>query len=411
MKKQALMASALLLAGSTAFGAGFQINVQGLRQIAMGGTGTGWMWDASSIFYNPGGLARMKGIQAYGSVQFLLPSTQYVETPTGSYSARTQSQVFTPFNLYVGGRLRENGKLAIGLGVYTPFGSGIKWDDNWEGRYSIQSISLQSIFFQPTISYKLGDIVSLGGGFIYATGNLKMRKALPVQDVNGKDGSAELKGNANGIGLNLGIHIKPSESLQIGISYRSQVNMTVKSGTASFVVPNSLASNFPNTNFRAELPLPQVLSVGIGIRPIPQLTLTAEANWVGWNAYDTLRFTYEKTTPALQNTKAPRNYKNTVAVRFGANYKVTDGFALMAGAAYDPSPVVNGYVSPDLPDADRIVLSAGFSWKPISKLTILGAIEFGNSVKREAQYIPDNFNGTYQTKAVIPCIGLTYDFR
>lgn len=411
MKKHALFTTALLLSAAMSFGAGFQVNVQGLRQIAMGGTGTGWMWDASSIFYNPGGLARLKNIQAYGSVQFLLINTQYVQTPTGGYSERSKSQVFTPFNIYVGGRLKEEGKFALGLGIYTPFGSGMTWDDKWEGRYVIQSISMQTIFFQPTLSYKISDVISVGGGFVYATGNVKFKRAVPIQDNYGNDGYGQLKGNANGVGLNLGVHIMPSPQVQIGVNYRSQVNMSVRNGDATFVVPSALSSQFPNTSFKAEVPLPQVFSVGIGVRPTPKLTLTAEANWVGWKPYDTLFFDYEDNTPTLQDTKAPRNYKNTLALRVGANYKATDRLAVMIGGAYDPSPVSDGFVSPDLPDADRWLVTGGLTFKATDKLTILGAIEYGASKKRESEYLPDNFNGKYQTKALIPCIGLTYDFR
>jgi len=411
MKKHALLTATSLLFAAVSFGAGFQVNYQGLRQVAMGGTGTGWMWDASSIFYNPGGLARLKNIQAYGSVQFLMINTQYVQTPTGGYSERSKSQVFTPFNVYVGGRLREEGKLALGLGIYTPFGSGLSWNNNWEGRYVIQSIAMQTIFFQPTLSYKISDAISLGGGFVYATGNVKFKRAMPVQDNAGNDGYAELKGRANGVGLNLGIHIMPTENVQLGINYRSQVNMTVRNGDARFVVPAALSSSFPNTDFKTEVPLPQVFSVGIGVRPVKNLTLTAEVNWMGWKPYDTLFFDYEDNTPALQDTKAPRNYKNTVAFRLGANFKASPRFAVMGGFAYDPTPVADGFVSPDLPDADRWLVTTGLTFKATDRLTLLGALEYGASQKRDAEYLPENFNGKYQTKAFIPCIGITYDFR
>lgn len=411
MKKHALLVTALTLSVSMSFGAGYQINLQGLRQIAMGGTGTGWMWDASSIFYNPGGLARLRNIQAYGSVQFLTAHTQYVQTPTGTYSERSQSQLFTPFNVYIGGRLKEEGRLALGLGIYTPFGSGLSWNDNWEGRYITQSISLQSFFFQPTISYKISDVLSIGGGFIYAAGNVELKRALPIQDNYGNDARARLKGNADGVGLNLGVHIRPSDAVQIGLNYRSQVNMTVKNGTTTFDVPKALSANFPNTDFKAELPLPQVFTVGVGVRPFSQLTLTAEINWVGWNAYDTLFFDYEDNTPTLEDTKAPRNYKNTLTFRIGANYKVSDRVAVMGGAAYDQSPVADGFVSPDLPDANHWIVSGGFSIKASDRFTILGALEYNASEQRNAEYLPDNFNGKYQTKAIIPCIGVTYDFR
>ena len=82
MKKLLQTAAAVVLCSSGSFGAGFQINVQGIRQIAMAGGGTAYPWDASTIFYNPGGLSRLSSVQAYGSVQFLIPRTQYA-APAG----------------------------------------------------------------------------------------------------------------------------------------------------------------------------------------------------------------------------------------------------------------------------------------------------------------------------------------
>jgi long-chain fatty acid transport protein len=410
MRKHALSLIALLLSASMSYGAGFQVAVQGLRQIAMGGTGTAVPWDASTIFYNPAGLSRLKGMQAYASVQFLLINTKYVQTPTGGYSQASQSKVYTPFNVYVGGPIKKDGKLGVGLGIYTPFGSGLSWDDDWEGRYSIQSISMQTIFFQPTVSYRINDVVSLGGGFIYATGNVKFKSAIPIQDQNGKDGFGELKGKGSGVGVNLGVHVKASDKIHVGLNYRSQVEMKVKDGEATFNVPSALKSSFPNTSFETKVQLPSVLSIGVGVKPIEDLTITAEANFIGWKSFDTLRFDFADNTPALQDRRAPRLYKNTMSLRLGAHYSVTDRLALMAGGAYDPTPVTDGFVSPDLPDADRWLITGGLTFKPTDKLTILAAIEYGASEKREAEYTPDNFNGMYQTKAVIPCIGVTYDF-
>lgn len=411
MKKHALLAASLLFPAAMSFGAGYQLNLQGLRQLAMGGGGAAWVWDASTIFYNPGGLSRMDGIQAYGSALFIMPSTKYIQQPTGGYSYTSSEQTFVPFNVYVGGTVGKQKRLGVGLGVYTPFGSGLKWDDDWTGRYINQSIKLQSIFFQPTVSYRVSDIVSIGAGFVYAYGNVNLKQAIPAQDQTGADGHAELKGHGNGFGYNVGIHIRANENLQFGLTYRSEVKMKVNGGDATFNVPVSLSSEFPNTNFSTSLPLPQVLSVGAGFRPCKRLVLTANFDLVGWKSYDTLRFDYDQQTAQLQNTRTPRLYKNTLAMRAGANYQVCKTFNLMAGIAYDPSPVRDGYVSPELPDANRLVLTGGLSYKPIQKLTILAAVEYVTSEKRDATFIPAGLSGQYQTKAITPGIGVTYDFK
>ncbi|NDC43077.1 MAG: long-chain fatty acid transporter, partial [Chitinophagia bacterium] len=125
MKKH-LLAASLVFSSVASFGAAYQVNLQGIRQLAMGGSGTAWPWDASTIFYNPGGLSRINHIQAYASVLWIKPTVAFGSTQG---SARSLDQTFSPFNIYVGGTLRDNGRLGLGLGVYTPYGTGLKWDD------------------------------------------------------------------------------------------------------------------------------------------------------------------------------------------------------------------------------------------------------------------------------------------
>lgn len=408
MRKFSLLTTAGMLSASIAFSAGFQLNLQGLRQLAMGGGGVATPWDASAIFYNPGALSNIGSFQVYGSALFIMPKVQYIENKPGGASSRTVAQTFTPFNLYVGGPVKEGSKLGVGLGVYTPFGSGVKWDDEWTGRYVTQDIGLQSVFIQPTVSYRISDMVSIGGGFIYAIGSFHTSRAIPAQNASGADGKGELKGNASGMGYNIGIQLKANDQLNFGISYRSKVKMEVDAGDATFTVPASLATRFPATTFKAELPLPEVLSVGMSYKPLEKLTLQLDFNLTGWKTYRELKFDYAD--EAIEDTESPRNYHNRIATRIGGHYQATKAFALMLGGAYDPSPVIDNYVSPDLPDANRVVLTGGFTIKPTKKLTILAAIEYVSSEKRKANYAEANLSGTYQTKAITPGIGVSYDF-
>ena len=415
MKKHVLAAS-FLLSAITSFGAGYQINLEGLRQVAMGGTGTAWPWDASTIYYNPGGLARLKGIQAYVSMSVIMPATSYgnqANSGMQSSNVLSQARTFTPFNVYIGGPVQEGSRIALGLGIYTPAGAGLTWDGNWIGKYLVQSITLQAVCFQPTISYRVSDFLSVGAGFVYGTGTLDFSQAMPVHGTNGPgypdEGEAQLHGSANGIGFNAGAQMKFSDNLQVGITYRSQINMDVSGGSANFSVPASLRDSFPNTRFDSRLPLPQVASIGVGYR-IDNWTLQLDINYTGWNSFDSLRFDFYNHTSVLKNQHEPRHYHNTWTPRIGANYKVSKVVSLMAGAAYDATPIPNGFVSPDLPDQDRIVLTCGISIKPLPRLTILAAFEATDGIKRAASYDFGGFNGTYKTEAATPGIGVYYNF-
>ncbi|WP_276133240.1 OmpP1/FadL family transporter [Polluticoccus soli] len=409
MKKHVLIATTLALSSAMSYGAGYQLNLQGLRQIAMGGSGTAVPWDMSTIFYNPGGMTAMDHWQIYAGAAFVTPHTKYVES-TGTYEAETQSQTFVPFSIYAGGPTSWRSPVSIGVGIYTPFGNGVKWDDNWRGRYVSQEANLHTVFIQPTVSYKFSEVVSAGIGLIYATGRMELRRAVPIADENNVDSRVELAGNGHGFGFNAGVHINASEKVQVGFNFRSKVNMDVDRGYASFTVPQSLQTAFPYTAFSSSLPMPMVTSLGVGYAVNECLTLQGDINIVGWSAFDNLDINYENNTPQLQDQSSVRNYRNTVSVRVGGHYTVSDRVAVMAGAAYDPTPVRDGYVTPELPDANRGILSAGLTYKPFERWTVMGALEFASSVNRQSSFDEGGFSGRYKTNAFVPAIGASFDF-
>lgn len=409
MKKICSLTVTALVASSMAFGGSFQLNLQGIRQTAMGGTGVAWPWDASTIFFNPGGISRLKGIQAYGSINIVTPNVKYIQTPTGGYSAETESHTTTPFAVYVGGPIKKDSKIGVGVGIYTPFGSSAHWGNTWTGRYVVESISLKSIFIQPTVSYAINDMISVGAGFVYAFGSVDIEKAIPVQDANGNDGQAKLEGKASGVGFNLGVQVKATENLRFGVSYRSKVKMDVKDGDATFTVPASLAGNFPNTTFDSKLPLPEILTIGVGYKFTSDFMMQADVVVAGWKTYDSLSFDFAE-NKSVQDTHDPRSYKNTVAFRLGAHYDINDQFAVMAGGAYDPTPTQDNLLSPDAVDGNRLTLSCGATYQPLPRLSIMAALNYTTTPKRTVSYDPANLQGAYQIKSLLPAIGISYTF-
>ncbi|MDB5257373.1 MAG: fadL [Chitinophagaceae bacterium] len=387
---------------------GFQVNLQGQKQQSMGGTGTGVALDEASVFFNPGAVSHLeKNGVSLGISPTIANST--FESSSSQTQNRTNSPVSTPFTGYaVFGR--EESKFKFGLGVYTPFGSTIKWEDGWAGRFQLTKLQLFSVFIQPTVSYKISDKIGIGAGFVYGIGKIDLRRDLPIVDGNGNYSSAKLTGNASGIGFNAGIYLKPIEKLSIGITYRSQVNMKVNNGNAEFTVPGSLSSSFPSGPFTSSLPLPQVISIGVGVTPIEKLLITADVNFIGWSAYKELAFDYENNTSSLQDTKSVRNYKDTYAFRLGGQYSVKENLRVRAGIAYQLTPVQDGYVTPEVPDANKISYTAGIGYKFADKLTVDASFTFEDYAKRTDTNKESNFSGSYKTYIAIPGISLTYNF-
>ena len=310
----------MILPGMIALGEGYQINLQGARQIGMGHTGTGLNFGASSIHFNPGALGMMSGnfeVTAGASAIF---SNNTFQKSGSVYTHKSDNPIGTPFFLYGAGKV--NDRLVLGLGITTPFGNSLVWGDDWDGRYLIQDISLKAIYIQPTIAFKLSDNLSIGAGLVYAYGDVELHKALPVQGVTG-DGQAELTGSTTAFGVNAGLFYQASPSLTFGLSYRSTVDMKMDEGKASFKVPASLATQFPETTFKSALPMPGGIQFGTGWQVTDRFLLAADLQYVLWSAYQELNFEFDaETVPDSRNV---RNFENTLIYRIGAEYAM-NGF-------------------------------------------------------------------------------------
>lgn len=326
------------------------------------------------------------------------------------YEAFTENPIGTPLYFYGGFKITDD--LAVGLGVTTPYGNSLKWEDGWAGRYLIDEISLKSINIQPTLSYKITDWLSLGAGAIIATNSVSLTKSLPASGAEG-DGSINLEGNTMTYGFNAGVMMKMGEQFSAGISYRSKMEAQVEGGTVEIDRPEALSAYFPSeTKFDGMLPLPANFNIGVAWTPIEKFMIAVDVNFVQWEAYDSLIFDFADAdeTPLFQDSHNPRLYSNTMIYRIGASYQLKDEITVRLGAYYDETPIDDDYLSPETPGTNKTGIAGGLTIKPMENLDIDVSMLYIHGQKREANYLPDNFSGTYYTNAFIPGIGISYSF-
>ena len=390
------------------FSQGYQVNLQGQAQQGMGSAGTALIQDAASVFFNPGGISFLDQSQAIGGMTPTFSNGRFTEHLTDQ-TASTTSPVGTPFAAYGVYKKSDTSKLTFGLGIYTPFGSTVEWQEGWVGRFTVTRLQLLSVFIQPTVSYKLADKIGIGAGLVYSYGKVNLQKDLPLLFQSGEYGDVELAGSGSGFGFNVGFYYEPLKWLSVGLTYRSQVNMNLKSGTATFNVPASVEDKFPSGDFTSSLPLPAVATIGLVFKPSEKLSIAIDVNHVGWVAYDTLAFDYAVNTESLEDTKSARNYENTFAFRFGGQYKATDKLDVRIGFAYGISPVPDGYVTPETPDANRIGYTFGLGYE-IGERFKLDASIYYTEVEREDTNIETNLSGKFQVTAVATGLSISYLF-
>ncbi len=411
MKRKILklfIATTVLSIPGTLLAEGYQVNLQHARNTGMGHVGTGFFGGPSAIHFNPGALGMMESkfeVSAGGSLIF--GSNAYQST-VSTYSAKTENPTGTPFYAYLAGQVIP--KLSVGLGVNTPYGNSLKWEDNWAGRYLIKDISMRSITFLPTVSYKINDMFSVGAGMLIGLNSVELSKAVPLGGSAG-DGSINLTGKTTSYGFNAGLYAKINDKLSAGISYRSKTIAKLDEGDVKVTVPASVATMFPaSANFKAELPFPSNLNLGVAYRPMDKLMVAVDFHLVGWSAYDSLNFDFEPNTAALQDSRNARKYENTIIFRIGAEYEVFKELTARCGFYYDQTPIQDDYFSPETPGANKLGFTGGASLNLFENFSIDMAFLYIYGLERESYYTPDNFGGKYHTTALIPNFGLSYKF-
>ena len=434
---------------------GYLVNAQSAKQSGMGHVGTAMKLGAESMHFNPAGLVFMnKSIDISAGVSGVFSKGKY-SSLSDEYFVKTDSKVSTPLFMYAGFKIYDN--LAAGVMLNTPYGSSIKWGDDWRGAHLIQDISLKLFNIQPTVSWKITNRLSVGAGLMMEYGNFNLNRALIapgamsglanklfaanpalaalipqelktviVKYDNASAASAGLTGDAGvRVGYNLGAMFVVNDKISIGASYRSKVTAKVKEGEVNVKYANelefkellksvnSLLSKLPqgsgvpskievpsldNGTFSAELPLPSVFSAGITYYPTNRWTVSGEVQFNGWGAYKqlTIKFNPDEEL-GKYNINAPKKYKNSRTYRLGGQYAATKRLDLRLGAYFDETPVKDDYLNPETPSMNKLGLSAGLSFRPMNSLSVDVAFSYITGFGRDGSYTDKDLLGQPRT--------------
>lgn len=408
-----ILITTALLAGVFSYAGGFRVSLQGVKQLAMAHT-SAHTEDASIAFFNPAGISfipsklsvAVGGFGAISEVEY-----QSLET---LQSYKTENPVGTP--LYAAIAYKVTNNVSVGLSVTTPFGSTVKWADDWTGREVVQKMELKSFYFQPMVSYKFNDWASIGVSYIYAKGMVDWDKA--VTNLGGTLNINDEK--ATGSGFGVGFYLKPSSNLDLSVAYRSSVIMKAENGVATFTgVPEAVLTS-PQLNvgadgqdaFTAELPLVDEYTIGLTYRITPKWLVSADFNYHGWERYSKLTLDFENAQVGNQADKtilvSPKKFKNAKTFRIGTQYMLTDKLAGRLGYYFDESPYEDKYFIPETPSFDASVVTAGLGYK-FGKLGVdlAAALSFPEARKVNNDYL--SFFGQAKAKAMYLGLGFTYN--
>ena len=369
-----LTAATLVIGASAANAAGFYIQEQSVRGLGSAFSGsTTTLSDPSTIFFNPAGMTQLQGLQAQAGVHVLVPNSKVKNNGSvapaaaagvvGGSSGNPYDPTPVP-NGFVS--YQFNDSLWLGVGVTAPFGLGSDYGDTWFGRFDSTKTELAVIDVQPTIAYKINDMISIGAGVNIQHSDADLRNRVLIGAAT--EANSQLEGDDFGFGYSLGVQLRPWDHTTFGINYKSEVHhemdgkIEIKTLAGAVVQPGVLS-----TDGSAKLTTPDHLTLGAAHQVNERLTIQGQATWFGWSNFDAI--TAYRDSGALASS-VQQNYQNTWAFAVGAEYLLNDQWTVRGGVQFDATPTTDEFRTSRTPDGDRTWLSAGATYALNDKIDL-----------------------------------------
>jgi len=267
-------------------------------------------------------------------------------------------------------------KWKIGLGLLNYFGLAEKYDDNWVGRYYVQSSALLGMTVMPAASFKATDWLSIGAGLNAMFGYLKTD--IAVNNGSPVDGQMRVKDETWGFGANLGVLIEPREGTRIGVTYLSPLKLDFSATPTISVFGGNLGSLLTPPTLDLGMTVPQSVMVGFYQELSPKWAVMADFGWQQWSQFGEVQVGVDTVASggSPQVVTANLNYQDTWHGALGAQYRLSDKWQFMGGVAYDSSAVDSANRTVTLPMGQGWRFGVGASYQLSRAINVNAAYEF-----------------------------------
>lgn len=381
--------------------------------------------DGSAVFYNPAGIVSRTGLTISVGTTVIAPFGEFTDDETDRVTELENDPSVVP---HVYATYGFNERLAAGLGVYVPYGLGTQWPLDFEGRFLGYDNSLQSIYVQPTVAYRVTEQLSIGAGLTYVIAGVELNRRLdlsqqavpgagltfqqlgvPVQ-TDFADAKIESSGST-GIGGHFGVQFRATDRVNLGARYLLPVKIeyegdaefeqiatglslpqnpalgplsgapidAVLLGSGIFGTGGALGAQTGTT----EITMPAQFVAGASFQATSSLALFADYQWSGWSSFEEINVDLENAPDLVQY----EGYSDTHALRLGAEYALNDAWKVRGGFLTHGAAAPDETVTPLLPEASRMEFTIGLGWQPVPSVEINAAYQYLGQQDRDGRVI------------------------
>lgn len=373
----------------------------------------------SAIYYNPAGITQLEGGNLRAGIYGIYLDPTYRPPPGAPNSGNTyhieNKLAAVPQFFYA--YTPESLPLSFGLGVYSPFGLGVRWPQDTGFRSVATKGRLTYITLNPVVAWELVTGFSLAGGVAVNYANISLNQGL-LRTQAPFDNFFRFKGDGWSVGYNLGLLWQPHQKVSLGAAFRSPATVTLDGATEFEQQPIIPATE---RSARADFKFPLGAVAGISFRPTPKWNLEFDAEYTDWSSFETI--TIRQATPppfpVQQDIPFTLNWKPSWVYELGVTRYLENGWHVSAGYVFNENSVPDAYYTPLAADLDRHFFSVGAGVKG-KRLDFDLAYQFGYGPTRTvtgstpssqpAQFAGQTADGKYgfMSHAVLVTVGMHF---
>jgi long-chain fatty acid transport protein len=402
MKKTiSVLALASVFAAGSAFASAYRIPEQSVDSTSKAGANISSANHADAAYFNPANMSWLDNAwQIEGDFSYIhLSSISYKGAATLPYNGSTKEENFLAPAIFVVSP--DFNSFRFGFSMTAPYGLAKRWDGAYPETFA-DKFELQVFEINPTVSYKINKIVSVAAG-------VRMLPSSATLATYGRalgQNSLFMQGDTTSWGYNLAISARPDSNSNISVTYRSNVDMNFGGPANFYFYPSGSASGHGDVT----VPAPAVLAVSGAYTFWDKLTVELTWDRTFWSAYKNL----DITIPSL-NTEiiTPKDWNDSSAYRIGLTYKATQVTTLMAGFAYDETPVPSKNLGFELPDSNAYLFSLGARFKVNSQMDLGLGLLYDLKTDRTVNNLATggHANGKFtDASALLVTAGMNYTF-
>lgn len=369
----------------------------------------------TALYYNPAGLGFSEGVHLMGDGSLALRRVTWVHRtaasdppdPIGGEGANAgRAELFNVFGAPMLGASARFGKLALGAGLFVPFGGRQKWapnstyhddeddpdddhdDDNFplaadgvQRWHSIQG-GITFIYGSVGAAYRLGRLSLGASGNLVAASVASLRARNPVGEPlrTDEEGRADLDVSGLFASFGLGVMFEALEDrLWFGASYQAQPGLGPMKLKGTLIV--TYGGVAPKYDVALHQALPDIVRAGVRYRAGKKTELRLFGDFTRWSVMRTQCVALVDYPCAVTKsgddpgdggifTNFRRYWRDTVGVRAGASRWLFPELELFMGLGFETAATPDETLDPELPDSQTLQGALGARWEPVPKLFV-----------------------------------------